>query len=278
MLGKLIKHEFRATGRVMLPLLGAALVLSPVAGLVLRAFDRGGFGELVKVLGGTFVGLFITAVAAVCVTSVVIMVRRFNSNLLQDEGYLMFTLPVSTHALIWSKLIVSFAWFAAAAVFSALSVMIVTAVCNAGADFSGAIRVVNDVAQLVGGWNIAAYILEGILCLFLLSCSICLHFYAAMALGHSFADHKTFLSVCFYVLLSIVMSWLMFLALRLFGNDVLSNMTRAMLLWTDSLDSAREYALIPHIMLLGSGAYLLVSASLYYIPTVLPLKKHLNIS
>ena len=103
MLGKLIKHEFRATGRIMLPLLGALLVLSPIAGLIMRALDRGQLKNLFRFLGGAVVGLFFMAVAAVFVISLALMVRRFYSNLLQDEGYLMFTLPVSTHSLIWSK-------------------------------------------------------------------------------------------------------------------------------------------------------------------------------
>ena len=33
MLGKLLKHEFRATGRIMLPLMGALLALALMANL-----------------------------------------------------------------------------------------------------------------------------------------------------------------------------------------------------------------------------------------------------
>lgn len=39
------------------------------------------------------------------------MVVRFRNNLMTDEGYLMFTLPVSVHQLLWSKLLVSMLWF-----------------------------------------------------------------------------------------------------------------------------------------------------------------------
>lgn len=278
MLGKLIKHEFRATGRIMLPLLGAVLVLSPIVGLIIRVFDREGFNDIIRFLGGTVVALFFVAVAAICVTSVVIMVRRFNSNLLQDEGYLMFTLPVSTHSLIWSKLIVSFVWFMVAAISSTVFIAIVALVCYADSDFTGAIIFVNEFTKIVGGWNIAAYILEGLVCLFLLSCSVCLHFYAAMALGHSFANHKTLLSVCFFIALSIVMSWLMFVVSGLFGDGILSTVSQAMDAWMDGMEYAREYALVPHVMFLGGGLYLLVVSALYYIPTILPLKKSLNIN
>lgn len=278
MLGKLIKHEFRATGRIMLPLLGAGLALSPVTGFIIKTFDRDGFGGIVQFLGGTFVGLFFIAVAGICVTSVVLMIRRFSTNLLQDEGYLMFTLPVSTNSLIWSKLIVSFVWFAVAAMSSVIFIAITALVSEAKADISFIIIFADDLTQLVGGWNIAAYILEVLLCLFLLSCSTCLHFYAAMALGHSFADHKTLLSVVFYVVLSIVVSWLLYIVSGLFGNGILSAFSEFLDIWIGGRLSANEYALVPHMLFLGGGAYLLVVSALYYIPTILPLKKSLNIN
>ena len=278
MLGKLIKHEFRATGRIMLPLLGAMLALSPVTGLIIKTFDRDGFGGIVQFLGGTFVVLFFMAVAGICVTSVVLMVRRFSSNLLQDEGYLMFTLPVSTHSLIWSKLIVSFVWFVVAAASSTAFIAITALVSEAEADISFIIIFADDLTQLVGGWNIAAYIAEALLCLFLFSCTICLHFYAAMALGHSFADHKTFLSICFYVVLSIGMSWLLYIVMGAFGNGILSGLSHIMDMRIDGMVSARDYVLVPHMLFLTGGIYLLITAALYYIPTILPLKKRLNIN
>ena len=278
MLGKLIKHEFRATGRVMLPLLGAVLVLSPIVGFIIRTFDRENYGGPVQLLGGTVVVLFFFAVAGICITSVVLMVRRFNSNLLQDEGYLMFTLPVSTHSLIWSKLIVSFVWFVVAAVSSAAFIAIVALTSHAEYNLSVVILFTDDLTQLVGGWNIAAYILEALVCLFLFSCVLCLHFYAAMALGHSFSDHKTFLSVCFYVLLSIVSSWLMLMLSGLFKDGILSRLAQFIGAWTDGMQKSQEYALVPHVVFLGIGAYLLVVSALYYIPTILPLKKSLNIN
>ena len=278
MLGKLIKHEFRATGRIMLPLLGAVLVLSPIAGTIMRALDRGQLKNVFRFLGGAVVALFFMAVAAVFIISLALMVRRFYSNLLQDEGYLMFTLPVSTHSLIWSKLIVSFVWFVVASVSSVIFIAVVTVISYAGADFSVAISFSRELTRLVGGWNIAAYILEGIICLFLLSCSVCLHFYAAIALGYSFANHKTLLSVCFYVILSIVMTWLMFMAFGLVGDSVMGCITEIIDVWMNGIKEARNYAIIPHVLFLAADIYFLIVSALYYIPTVLPLKKSLNIN
>lgn len=49
--------------------------------------------------------------AALAIMSIVLMVNRFRTNLMGDEGYVTFTLPVSSHQIVWSKIIVSTVWF-----------------------------------------------------------------------------------------------------------------------------------------------------------------------
>ena len=111
MLRKLLKHEFRATGRVMLPLYLILLATAVGANFSTRGLLETDF-QILDILGGLLVVAFVVAIIAVCVMSMVVMVQRFYKNLLQDEGYVMMTLPVSTHQHIWSKLIVSAVWFA----------------------------------------------------------------------------------------------------------------------------------------------------------------------
>ena len=114
MLGKLMKHEFRATARIMLPVMGAMAALALLANLSIRGL-AGNLSDvpMLKILFTLIIIFFGAAVVATVVMSLVIMVSRFYRNLLKDEGYLMFTLPVSVHELIWSKLIVSLVWFLA---------------------------------------------------------------------------------------------------------------------------------------------------------------------
>ena len=128
MLGKLLKHEFRATGRIMLPLIGAELLLSVLAGLSVRGLDR---IQNMNFLGVTYVMtliVFFLGLFAVGVVALVLMIQRFYRNLLRDEGYLSMTLPVSVDEHIWSKLIVSFVWFAAVGLLSVLAMLVMMAV------------------------------------------------------------------------------------------------------------------------------------------------------
>ena len=107
-LSKLLKYDLRANLKIFLFIWPAILVFGLLERVALMA-------ELPVKISAIFVNLttvlFVLAVIAACVFALVISVIRFYSGLLRDEGYLMFTLPVSTTELIFSKLIVSIVWF-----------------------------------------------------------------------------------------------------------------------------------------------------------------------
>ena len=211
MLGKLMKHEFRATGRIMLPLLGAELLLSVLAGLSIRGLalieDMGFLGAIfVLTLVVFFLGLF-----ALGVVAFVLMIQRFYKNLLRDEGYLSMTLPVSVDAQIWAKLLVSFVWFAVVAVLSVLTILLMMSI---GADirflrdvnFQEIFDLLRQAADYIGGGNIALFVLEFVVICFLGTCATCLRCYSALAIGHSAANHKLLLSFVAYFLIGMALS------------------------------------------------------------------------
>ena len=102
MLGKLIKYEYKATARTFIPIYIALLLVA----VINRVFRIGNievaWGISTIVLVGLFIGLG--------VLTIIMIIERFNKNLLGDEGYLMFTLPVKSEQLILSKLMISIIW------------------------------------------------------------------------------------------------------------------------------------------------------------------------
>lgn len=122
MLGKLLKYEFKATGRLLIPLYAAILIVSLVGGFGLDQLVMTELASVIFLM--VYTGLFI----ALFVMTLILIIQRFNNNLLKDEGYLMFTLPVSTHSLLWSKMISSLVWCAVGTVVGLASVVILTAV------------------------------------------------------------------------------------------------------------------------------------------------------
>lgn len=197
MLRKLMKHEFRATARLMLPLYLAALVLallSRLGDLATQHIAVSGFNILNLLYGIITVG-FAVALIAVPVVAFILMILRFRSNLLADEGYVMFTLPVSTHQLVWSKLLVSLVWFVGAVVVDALAMIVLAA---DRAFFRNFREILSNVLDNLTQPDQALLCLVGcILC--------CLIFYAPLAIGHSFDRRKMLLSVVFFFVIQIAM-------------------------------------------------------------------------
>ena len=276
MLGKLLKHEFRATGRTMLPVYGAVVVLAVLANVSIRMLS-GNVGPLLSIFFGLIVAAFGICVVAAGVMTLVLMVKRFYTNYLKDEGYLMHTLPVSVHGLVWSKMIVSIVWFAATFAVIGL-VLLLTAI----------IQTDTSLAQFFAGFPSWAEIREGLdqygirlgdlwfigfealLCVIVSGLFTCLHFYAAMSLGHMFAKDKILLSIVFFVAISFVLSMATtgYSAGRFYSLESMNV----------SFDTAQEAIRFAKAML---GEMLLVEAiqtAVLYVATVLGLKRGLNLA
>ena len=209
MLRKLLKHEYIATARVMLPIYVAVLVLALAMRLTGGVWNAGGFsysgagriGTVVTVL--VIMGFFVGIVAAF-VASFVQTISRFRSNLLGDEGYVMFTLPVSTHQLVWAKLIVSVTWFVGAVLLSILAFIIVAADASTFASGFHAFFLEFDDEIALSRGHMVVFAIECVLALLIGCANVCLAFYAPLAIGHSFAKRKMLLSVVFFFVIQIV--------------------------------------------------------------------------
>lgn len=197
MLGKLLKHEFRATGRVMLPLYLILMVISLFGNFATRIMEHSD-SRLLNLVGGLTIFAFFIGLMAVSLMSLYLMISRFHKNLLTDEGYLMFTLPVSVHSLIFSKIIVSTVWFIGTTIVDCLAFLALFFRVGYLRSF---FRELDDLfSQLTAYYTIngTAMMLE-LLVLGILACAaLCLVVYASAALGHSFANHKILLSFVFF--------------------------------------------------------------------------------
>ena len=276
MLSKLLKHEFRATGRTMLPVYAAVVVLAVLANVSIRVMDRS-VHTLLTIFCGLIIAAFVIGIIAAGIMTVVMMIKRFYTNYLKDEGYLMHTLPVSVHELVWSKMIVSVVWFAATAVVICL-VILLTALIQTGtslaqffAGFPSWAEIKAALAEAgIRSGDLWLFGLEMLLAIIVAGLYTCLHFYAAMSLGHMFAKDKILLSIVFFVGISFVLS-----------------------LATTGYGSARFYALeasdatletVKEALRLGQatmGEMLvveLVQSAVLYVATVLGLKRGLNLA
>lgn len=221
MLRKLMKHELRATGRLMVPMLLVTLLTAVGANLSIR-WLLNMQGVLANVLGGLLLAASVLMPIAVWVMAFVLMIRRFYQNLLRDEGYLMMTLPVSVHKQILSKTLVSVIWFAVALAAVVLSMLIAVADVSLVRSIGEGIRALIELLRENGlSLSEQAVTMITAICLWMpalliLGCvNMCLQFYAAMSIGHSFGAHKGLMSILAYIaiqmalgILSGVLTWL----------------------------------------------------------------------
>ena len=278
MLGKLMKHEFRATGRIMLPLLGAELLLSVLAGFSVRGLER---IENMGFLGITYIltlSVFFLGLFALAVVAFVLMIQRFYKNLLRDEGYLAMTLPASVDEQIWAKLLVSFVWFAAVTVLSAVAMLVLVSIGSRmqllrDMFFDDQVReVIREITSHVGGGNIALFALEFVVLSFLGTCATCLRCYSALAIGHSAADHKMLLSFVAYFVIGMALSLLQ----NAFTFGLLPNLDIEQLLMNvDTLEGGLRFA---HGALWAGVALSLLYSALFYFVTRWFLKNKLNLA
>ena len=268
MLGKLIKHEFRATGRILLPVY---LVMLLTAALVrgFQVLTEQTAGEFMRVLAVLSVLLFSAAVFGGSILAFVLMIYRFYKNLMTDEGYLMFTLPVTTGQLIWSKMIVSAVWLLATAAMDVLSMFI-------SVFDSAAWR---DIFQLPGllwqqlreyAGNLGLIPAE-LVVLVLLAALVCfLKFYAAIALGHSFTNRKMLLSVAFFAAFSVAEQIAVSAGLIGFASVGIPRS------WLRGAVGTMDY--YAQMVLGGAILTVVLYGAVYYAVTYLSLKKRLNLS
>ena len=203
MLRKLIKHELRATVRVMGPML-LLMLAAAVGGNIAVYHLVESDAAVLNLIGVLLLMAFVAAIAGAFIVSFVLMIQRFYKNLLRDEGYLMMTLPVTVHEHVLSKLLVSILWAAATVITTILAMGILVFELEfvdlifydlseflVQLEFSG-LRLMDYAGHA------AALVLEMILLLIATDACLCLQLYAAMAVGHSFTSHKGLLSFAAY--------------------------------------------------------------------------------
>ena len=268
MLIKLLKHEFRATARIMGPLYLVLLAVALGFNFSARLMDTS--NVVLNILAALVILAYVAAIIGVFIVAFILMLQRFYKNLLGDEGYLMFTLPVSVHQHVWSKLIVSAVWFILTGVVVVLSVLVLAFNVSFLTDLAEVFPKLFEQLNAYYAFNGTAFMLEGLILLFAGCMTFSLQFYAALAVGHSFPNHKMALSVVFYFVFQFAMQILgAFLILALDEGPLYQLLMR--------LDFHIDGAAAVHFAMWILIALTALYGAVFYFVTALTLKKRLNL-
>jgi hypothetical protein len=263
MLGKLLKYEFKATGRTFLPMYALLIVMA----LVTKFFNSSNLDyyntpRIISVI------VFVVVIVAVSVMTLVIAIQRFNKNLLSDEGYLSFTLPVKAHSHIDAKMIVSFVWTVLSVLISILAILVSFADRNMLDQFGRFFGALPDAVREIGG-GFYVVLLE---CIVLAVVSVLggiVEIYAAVTIGNLSSKHRLLVGVGAYIGFWIVQQIISTTIMNGFGLTQYFASLR--LASTAAVVGAAESAL------LGLIIYCLIFGVLFYFLTEWLLRKKLNL-
>lgn len=206
MLNKLLKYEFKSTGRTFLPIYGALLITSFLTRLFVfnKDFSNSFFLSLFQVVISSLFGFLLMAVF---ILTLVVSLQRFYKNLLGEEGYLSMTLPVRPWQHILCKSLTSLVWYIFSSIAAILAFVILAYEKGMIGDFFDAI------GTLIRRGSLNAQILTACGEFFLFAALGILAFtmmlYASMALGQLNANKRLLTSFGAFLALNFLVQILM---------------------------------------------------------------------
>ena len=290
MLGKLLSCDFKAFGRVMLPLQGGVL-LAGIAGCFMVNFSYKSISNslsssyyssssqavlpLEEMLNATMTmlsGLFFAVVFASFWVTLFLVARHFYKSFLKDEGYLAFTLPVTTNQHVLSKVIAGFIWVLINALILCFTIVLLTLVgfTDSGIFNREVLGYYGDLFRELSNAPGVVLIIQAILLgiLFVL-CNV-LQIYASLVVGATIArTHKVLAAIGIYIAFSFVMNTIM--TFTSIGSSIVFEMSNYVM----NSDYSWFYALQP--VILPMLLFYVVVVVVFFILSKYLLKNRLNL-
>lgn len=197
MIGKLLKYELRATARTMLP-----LYLVMFAATILTAVDVSTNLSRNIIIDTIINAIFFIAVFVVIVVSFLLILQRYYKNLLGSEGYLMFTLPVTTQQNIFSKALTALIWIVCSISVGAGCGLLFIHITGDVSEFRRQLRFVWQTWSDNGNPHVFLFLLITLVTVGALARII--QVYAAISVGHQWSNHRILGSLIAYMVFAVI--------------------------------------------------------------------------
>lgn len=209
MIAKLTKYEFRSSIKIMAMIWGALIVVSillaltnPISDVNPLSDDMSDASGLAEILTVTAGILYAMVACAIVVVTVFIIIQRFYSSLLGDEGYLINTLPVKMWQLITSKGIAATCFVIISFLVGVISVLII-AHPDFGWLFEQFRRVLDEIPDKP---LFVLIVIEGIILCVLGIVKSIYQIYASISVGQLLNRHRLLGSVGAYIGISVALT------------------------------------------------------------------------
>ncbi|MFC3927057.1 ABC transporter permease [Streptococcus caprae] len=265
MFKKLVKYDFKSVGKWYLLLNAITLAIALLLGFAISNFSNYeetqysfGVSQASSVLNSVLILSFGILISAVIISTLVIVVNRFRTNVLGREGYLTLTLPASIHEIILSKLCV-----ATLLTFFNIFVIIVSIVLLIlpSSGISEFIEAFKELTRLFTYGN--TYL--GLLFFIISSISGTLMIYFSIAIGQLFNERRLLMAFVAYFGLFILSS---IVGQYFFGGYVFTQLIYV---------ASQDYNLIVRNYMLIAIFYSIMTSLLFYFGTHYIMKNKLNL-
>lgn len=218
MLGKLFKHEYKETGKYILPLLAALIGLTVVGCFSMGLYHFYPDNDILTLIMAGFMMMYMLGLFAICVLIIAFLVMHYYKTMFSARGYLTHTLPVTGFSVVNTKLLTAVSWLFLTALCllgSVFAILFVGISSNVNAAYE--LQTFNREFQEVFSMSIFRSIIYALL-LIIFSCFSCLlTFYASLSIGQLFGQHKILWSIVAYVGIYIINQILSFILLFFTG-------------------------------------------------------------
>ena len=275
MLGKMIKHEFKATGRLILPVLLIVIVMTPVLALLNKLASHIGRKSLAGgLLSGISMVSFVAMMIGACVAVFIYIMVRFYKTIATSEAYMTFCLPVNSHHVMLSKLIVATVWqvlTVAVAIGSLYIMFIINGIIEPGTVFSHMERMLTSSGIEYG--SVFGFLFKIGAMIFISMITSILSWYLAVCLGQIFQEKRVLMSIVMYVGIYMVMQIIYMCVLLPY---ILSHSSEFAMGEAKAINMQMN-AEFPSGLLLAVGIINIVLAVVFYVVGTQILKKKTNV-
>ncbi|HIT91151.1 MAG TPA: hypothetical protein IAC41_12145 [Candidatus Merdenecus merdavium] len=222
MLGKLLKYDMKSTARLLIPIYLFVLLTALLTRFVTTVNF---FSDHAPVVINFIIASFVIALIASFFITIIYLAYYFYRALFTDEGYLAFTLPVTTTEHIFSKLINFMVWNLINILTIILSVVIVSFHHEIIDFYNQYKEPLFTQFKIYTGTSVGTFIVLCVIAMFFAMIMSNMMIFAAIAIGHSMGRRKLLNSFLMYIVLNLASNMITTVIVTIFG---LSNTTESL--------------------------------------------------
>ena len=200
MLGKLMKYEWQATWKLLVPMNLFVVVMSLLSFITVQLSFFDSDNGIVIMTGTMIIVAYLLSMFVVAVGTMIYLIYRFYTSVYGDQGYLLHTLPVDKHHIIIAKAFVSAVWVIINAVLFYISIMLLFSTQRAFMEvmadaFDFYVQIANESGfDVIGGFDIFMTLVASLAAII----ARILKITACISLGQLAPNHKVLSSFGFY--------------------------------------------------------------------------------